>query len=188
MAIFNAGAAEDLMIVTSATGEPIISSMDSNNPVVPPYRPKGGGSTAYQLWQTQKLRIDTRKEYLNHWEATVSETGTGRPVDVIICPAAAYVAHPHGLGSYANYTMVWNSLDYPATVFPVTTVDPILDAKTSPHEFYGDFDKSIYEMYDNPETFKNAPVCLQLVGRTLEEEAVIRMTEIVCAALESVPN
>jgi Asp-tRNA(Asn)/Glu-tRNA(Gln) amidotransferase A subunit family amidase len=33
--------------------------------------------------------------------------------------------------------------------------------------------------------FKNAPVCLQLVGRTLEEEAVIKMTEIVGAALES---
>jgi hypothetical protein len=42
--------------------------------------------------------------------------------------------------------MVWNALDYPATVFPVTAVDPTLDAKTSPHEFYGDFDKNIYEM------------------------------------------
>lgn len=36
---------------------------------------------------------------------------------------------------------------------------------------------------DDPETFKNAPVCLQLVGRTLEEEAVVKMTEIVDAAL-----
>lgn len=32
---------------------------------------------------------------------------------------------------------------------------------------------------DDPETFYNAPVSLQLVGRTLEEEAVIKMTEIV---------
>jgi amidase len=36
---------------------------------------------------------------------------------------------------------------------------------------------------DDPEKFKNAPICLQLVGRTLEEEAVIKMTEIVDAAL-----
>jgi len=36
---------------------------------------------------------------------------------------------------------------------------------------------------DDPETFQNAPVCLQLVGRTLEEEAAIKMTEIVDAAL-----
>lgn len=81
------------MIVTSATGEPVIATMelDGSNPVV-----KTGGITAYQLWQLQKLRKDTRKEYLDHWEATTSETSTGRPVDAIICPAAPYVAHPHG--------------------------------------------------------------------------------------------
>jgi hypothetical protein len=43
-------------------------------------------------------------------------------------------------------------------------------------------DGSLFDS-DDPETFKNAPVCLQLVGRTLEEEAVIKMTEIVDAAL-----
>jgi hypothetical protein len=96
--IFNAGSAEDFMIMTSATGEPIVSTMelDSADPIIPPIRPKSGGITAYQLWQQQKLRRDTRKEYLDHWEATASETGTGRPVDAIICPTAGYAAHPHG--------------------------------------------------------------------------------------------
>jgi amidase len=42
--------------------------------------------------------------------------------------------------------MVWNALDYSATTFPVTTVDPALDAKKPRHEFYSDVDKSIYEM------------------------------------------
>lgn len=37
---------------------------------------------------------------------------------------------------------------------------------------------------DEPEVFRDAPVCLQLVGRTLEEEGVIAMTEIVDAALK----
>lgn len=37
---------------------------------------------------------------------------------------------------------------------------------------------------DNPSTFKGAPVGLQLVGRTLEEEAVIAMTMIVDAAVK----
>lgn len=37
---------------------------------------------------------------------------------------------------------------------------------------------------DDPETFWNAPVSLQLVGRAQEEEAVIAMTEIVDAALK----
>jgi hypothetical protein len=47
---------------------------------------------------------------------------------------------------YANYTTVWNTLDYPAAVFPVTTVDSALDGKEPPHSFYDDFDKTVYEM------------------------------------------
>ncbi|KAG1779422.1 general amidase [Suillus placidus] len=182
--IWNAASAEDFMITTSVTGEPIIATMelDDADAAVASFRPQNGGITAYQLWQVQKLRQDIRKEYLDHWEATACETGTGRPVDAIICPAAPFAATPHGKNRYVDYTIVWNALDYPAAVFPVTTVDSTLDGKAPPHAFYDDFDKDIYEMYD-PEKFKNAPVCLQLVGRTLEEEAVIRMTEIVDAAL-----
>ena len=37
---------------------------------------------------------------------------------------------------------------------------------------------------DDPATFENAPVCLQLVGRTLEEEAVTKMTEVVDGLLK----
>lgn len=37
---------------------------------------------------------------------------------------------------------------------------------------------------DDPEVFSNAPVGLQLVGQPQEDEAVIRMTEIVDAALK----
>jgi amidase len=184
--IWNAASAEDFAITTSITGEPIITTMELSDAdtAVASFRPQNGGITAYQLWQVQKLRQNIRKEYLDHWEATVSETGTGRPVDAIICPAAPFAATPHGKNRYVDYTAVWNALDYPAAVFPVTTVDSILDAKAPPHDFYNDFDKDVYEMYD-PEKFKNAPVCLQLVGRTLEEEAVIRMTEIVDAALSA---
>ena len=38
---------------------------------------------------------------------------------------------------------------------------------------------------DDPVVWQNAPTCLQLVGQTLEEEAVIAMTEIVDAALKA---
>ncbi|KAG2111804.1 general amidase [Suillus cothurnatus] len=171
--IWNAASAEDFAITTSITGEPIITTMELSDAdtAVASFRPQNGGITAYQLWQT------TGKK-------PVSETGTGRPVDAIICPAAPFAATPHGKNRYVDYTAVWNALDYPAAIFPVTTVDSILDGKVPPHDFYNDFDKDVYEMYD-PEKFKNAPVCLQLVGRTLEEEAVIRMTEIVDAALSA---
>lgn len=37
---------------------------------------------------------------------------------------------------------------------------------------------------DTPELFPGIPITLQLIGRTLEEEAVIGMTEVVDAALK----
>ena len=54
-------------------------------------------------------------------------------------------------------------------------------------DFLGNFPMFNYRFLtdDSPETFKNAPVGLQLVGRSREEEAVIAMTEIVDAALKA---
>lgn len=96
--IWNAGSTEDFAITTSESGEPVIATMvpDSNEATVAPFRPRIGGLTAYQLWQTQKARSDLRTTYLEHWNNTVASTGTGRPVDAIICPAAPYAATPHG--------------------------------------------------------------------------------------------
>lgn len=37
---------------------------------------------------------------------------------------------------------------------------------------------------DTPDTYKNAPIAIQLVGKTQEEEAVIAMGEIVDVALK----
>ncbi|KAF9241340.1 general amidase [Melanogaster broomeanus] len=182
-----AGSTEDVMVTASRTGEPVISTMlpDNGEAITDPFRSRRGGITAYQLWQVQKTKSNLRTQYLEHWNKTVEQTGTGRPVDAIICPAAPYAAPPHGRNLYTNYTSVWNALDYPASVFPVTTVDQALDLKRARESFVDDFDQRNHEFYD-PEVFKNTPVCLQLVGRTLEEEGVIAMTEIVDAALKTV--
>ena len=42
----------------------------------------------------------------------------------------------------------------------------------------------VSSLSDDPELFHGLPIGLQLVGRTLEEEAVIAMTEIVDRALK----
>ena len=42
----------------------------------------------------------------------------------------------------------------------------------------------LFMLTDDPKTFWNAPIGLQIVGRCQEEEAVIAMTEIVDAALK----
>jgi amidase len=55
--------------------------------------------SAYELWRLHAERRLLQKAYLDHWNATVNRTGTGRPVDAIISPVAAYPAPPHGYNS-----------------------------------------------------------------------------------------
>jgi len=141
-------------------------------------------SFVLQLWQLHKEKRNLRKAYLDHWEATVSQAGTGRPVDAIIAPVAPYTAVPHGLNSDAFYTTLFNILDYACVGFPVTLADKDLDIADPPHEFRNHEDEAVYRMYV-PELFHGLPVGLQLVGRTQEEEGIIAMAEIVDKALTS---
>ncbi|RDB19727.1 Acetamidase [Hypsizygus marmoreus] len=199
--IWASGLSEDYYVTTEPTGEPVLTSMTldeedvltaakdvlpANAVLVPStFVPGSGPNTvsAYTLWQRHKAKRDLRQEYVNHWQASAGRTGTGRPVDALISPVAPFVAPPHGKNTSANYTLVWNVLDYPALVIPVSRVDQELDTKQPAHKFLSEDDKANYEAYD-PAIYRDAPVSVQLVGRTLEEEAVIAMAEIVDAALK----
>jgi hypothetical protein len=59
--------------------------------------------------------------------------------------------------SSAEYTFVWNALDYPACVFPVTTVDPVLDKPKPAHQFLSEADKRVYELCMNYSVFSDPP-------------------------------
>jgi hypothetical protein len=48
--------------------------------------------------------------------------------------------------SSAEYTLIWNTLDYPACVFPVTEVDPVLDQPKPAHLFLSNVDQMVYEL------------------------------------------
>lgn len=96
------------------------------------------------------------------------------------------------------YTTLCNALDYTTSAFPVTFVDHT-DVPHEPHEFYNHEDEAIYKLcrsqdffqqirilsipVDKTDIFQGCPVGLQLIGRTLEEEGVLRMTVIVDDAL-----
>ena len=91
---------------------------------------------------------------------------------MIICPPSFGAATPHDQSRYWGYTAIWNLLDYPGVVFPVTTVDPEKDPKDSQYEPVNDQDRFVHEMY-SPETFLGAPVSLQIVGRRQYDEKVL---------------
>ncbi|KAH8985891.1 general amidase [Lactarius akahatsu] len=184
MGIWAAAGREDTLAATSQTDEPLLQSMAETNAIEGTAFIGSKGISAFELFKIQKKRAVLRKEYLDHWQSTSVSTSTGRPVDAIISPVAPFPPPPHGQNTNVGYTMIWNVLDYPACVFPVTKVDPVLDRPKPEHDFLSEADRKIHGLYDSPETFKNAPASLQLVGRSQEDEAVIAMTEIVRAALE----
>ncbi|PVF94556.1 amidase [Serendipita vermifera] len=192
--IETADLAEDILTECRATGEPYITSLDPvnvdaelNAPVGcdPPQKPSPFHTehlSAYQLWKTHERKRQLRKDYLDYWMRSALDTGTGRPIDALISPVAPFAAPPHGKNNHCNYTMLFNALDYPAIAFPVTTVDQEKDIIVERTSFYSDADKANHEMYD-PQVFRDAPVGLQLVARTQEEEALLGMMEIVDEAL-----
>jgi amidase len=72
----------------------------------------------------------------------------------------------------ANNTAHWNLLDYPGVVFPVTKVESQLDPVDTEYIPKNEQDAFVHDMY-SPETFADAPVSLQIVGRRQEDEKVI---------------
>lgn len=191
--IFAADDAHDMLSACALSGEPLIQSMSPtvdahayalDEPFARTVVGERRHLSAYELWQLHKEKRALRKSHLDHWEATAARTGTGRAVDAIISPVEPYAACPHGCNSDAFYTTLCNVLDYAAVVFPVTHVDGARDAAQPPHAFRNQEDAAVYEMYD-PQLFHGLPVGLQLIGRTLEEEGVLAMAEVVDAALKA---
>lgn len=134
-------------------------------------------------------RNELQKAYLDRWNA--SATADGKPrIDGIIQAVSPWAAPRLGetqrSGLYVGYTGVWNLLDFSACTFPVTFADKALDPARDPKTFrqLSDIDGRIQKDYD-PDFYHGAPVSLQVVGRRLEEEKVLEMTEVIANALKT---
>ncbi|KAF9873245.1 hypothetical protein CkaCkLH20_09408 [Colletotrichum karsti] len=126
--------------------------------------------TQQELWDRCVERDLYRQAYAKAWSKTAE--GDGVEVDVILCPASFGVATPHGQSRYWGYTSIWNLLDYPGAVFPVTSVDLVKDQKDDHYEPKNAEDQFVYDMYE-PSKYENAPVSLQIVGRRHYDEKVL---------------
>ncbi|KAH7099778.1 general amidase [Auriculariales sp. MPI-PUGE-AT-0066] len=181
-AVFNAVGELDYQRDLAPTGEPLLDNMiPQDEPLhkdisIEPTEMKEPVDTktaeaatpvidAYSLWRVHKRIEDIRIEFLDRWNDTLKTTGTGRPVDALISPTAPYPAPPHGMNLTAQGTNIWNVLDYPVAVVPVT-------------KFRNALDKVFYDM--------SCTGVLQIIGRTQEDEAVIALAEVLDNALRSV--
>jgi amidase len=98
----------------------------------------------------------------------------------------------------SGYSIWVNVLDYTASVVPVTTVDKNIDVVDKDYKPLNEVDQKNYDRCkftiksgqypvltrtDDPEIFDGAHVSLQLVGRRLQEEKILALTEMIGDAL-----
>lgn len=152
--------------------------------------PNGGKPfTIAETFQLNVARERFRKQLADHWNGTASRSSLGRTVDAVLCPVSPTLAPPHDTTRWWGYTSYWNLADYPAVVFPVGShhardwpqtngsgTPRFSDAPRNPVEEF------VHAQWD-PKTYDNAPVCLQLVGRRLNEEKILNALRVVETAL-----
>ena len=117
-----------------------------------------------ETWLTQQKRNDYVKKALDHWEASVEMSDTGRPFDGVISPTSPFSApqkwvkrfiFEKGIGFtqirygtfQPSYTSIWSITDQPTCVFPVTTVSLGSDVKSDSdltYEGRNDAEKAIW--------------------------------------------
>jgi Asp-tRNA(Asn)/Glu-tRNA(Gln) amidotransferase A subunit family amidase len=120
--------------------------------------------------------------------------GGDLPIDAVLAPVQAMPALPHGgcdrLLTVGCATLMWNVVDSPVGVVPVTRVDPARDAlsdewRAGPGNGSKFLENELYGpngAYD-PAAMKGLPMGVQVVGRPWEEEKVLAMMHVIDAAL-----
>lgn len=137
-----------------------------------------------EVWELTKRRDQYRVDYAKVWNETGKDGSD--PVDVILCPVGPGAAPPLDHARYWQYTAQWNLLDYPAMVFPVTHVYQDKDKVENGYKPMNAQDEWNYNLY-KPETYADAPICLQLVGRRYDDEKLFEVAEFIQSAVGSLP-
>ncbi|KAH0036688.1 amidase, partial [Aureobasidium melanogenum] len=100
-------------------------------------------------------------------------------LDAIMLPGAPQTATRFDEWGPINYTMLWNFLDYPATIIPTGRVRESDMADGDDSALYGEQDLKNYKLYDSPETYKDAPLSVQVVGMRQEDETLAEVVGLV---------
>jgi len=152
----------------------------------------------FSISEIFKLNLEREKfrvKLAEHWNQTKNRTTTGRPIDAIISPTASSLAPKHGGTRWWGYTSYWNLADYPAVVFPVGRYDPQHGADLNSHEndtasavTPSQDGRNVYDTRWETSSYKDFPICLQLIGRRLNEEKVLGMLNILEHATKAKAN
>lgn len=94
--------------------------------------------TIEELWQWQIQREQYKVDTAHKW----NDAG----IDALLCPAGPGVAPLLETSKWWGYTSVFNLLDYPSIVFPVTAVDPLVDVRQEGYQPMNERDKYNFEL------------------------------------------
>jgi amidase len=167
--------AYDIHKQLNLSGEPLIPPLREEFKLVPPF-------SAIKIQELSIQGRDICEAYSDYWN---SRAGTdGQDVDAFIMPVAPHAAVMPGRYLYTGYTEAINLLDYSTAVIPVTTANKTVDVVDPDYTPMNELDAKNWAWYD-AEAYDGAPVGLQIVARTYEEEKVWAIAKIVDTILKN---
>jgi Asp-tRNA(Asn)/Glu-tRNA(Gln) amidotransferase A subunit family amidase len=126
-------------------------------------------------------RENYRHQYARIWNER--EVLFNCTIDCLLTPVGPSAAPLHNTAKWWGYTSVWNLLDYPAAVFPVTTVDLIKDQVEVNYKPRNVLDEENYKLYTSAQVYANAPIGVQVVCRRYNDEKVMKCVELIEQAM-----
>ncbi|KAL1863254.1 hypothetical protein Plec18170_000086 [Paecilomyces lecythidis] len=145
-----------------ASGEPMVSSVKML------YSPPPEGRRVRVLEEVFEMN-----QKRNQAKADWNQIFVDGKFDILIAPGNASTALPHDTYGQAPYTVMWNLVDYPACVIPYLRADKSVDVASSDLPTY------------DPEAIHGAPCSIQIVGRHMQDEALMNAVEIVAGVLDA---
>lgn len=162
------------------SGEPAVTQIEWLLEHRAPIRSLGMPS---DLWALVRKRESLRQDAVEQWNALAIDG----QLDAILCPGAATLAPRHDQSRHWGYTSMWNILDWPAVTFPVDM--QAIDGSNAndekawpPHPPRNETEAHVFAEWDlasDPHRYRDAPIGLQLVGRKLQEEKLLRDLDVV---------
>lgn len=136
-------------------------------------------------WVEMNELISERENYRLRYAQTWNEREAliNGSIDCLLTPVGPSAAPRHNTAKWWGYTSIWNLLDYPAAVFPVTTVDLIKDVPETDYQPRNTLDEENYRLYTSAEVYAKAPIGLQIICRRYNDEKVLKCMEIIEQAM-----
>lgn len=132
-------------------------------------------ASASDIMAANIAKREAQKEYMEYWNSTAELTGTGRPVDAVICPLAPFSAARPTMYTYYGYSVWVNVLDYSSVVIPVTKVDKEIDKKVEGFKAVDETDQKTQDSCKFSHQTKCPRICTVRRRRCYEANFCVQM-------------